>query len=75
MRACKDLVRTSKRTKSLYPAKTHRFNSVRENVAVRVHVEEICHLVGRNRGQAGIVTSRGMYLVTLPTHSMRQSPS
>ena len=64
MHACKDLVRTSHRTKSVYPAKTHRFNSVRENVAVRVNMEEIRRLVGRSRGQDDILTSREMYLLT-----------
>jgi len=70
---CKDSVLTSKRTKSLYPAKTHRFNSVGEKVAVRVNMEEMRHLIGRNREQDDIVTSREMYL--LFTYSLHGAES
>ena len=65
MHACKHSVRTPQGTKSVRTPKTQRFSTVRKKIAVWVNMEEIRHLVGRNRGQDDSVTSREMYLLLL----------
>lgn len=74
MHACKDSVRAPQRTRTVCIGQTDRFNTVREKDAVRVNMEEIRHLVGRNRGQVDTVTSREMYLLTFTCLLHRAEP-